>query len=359
MPEFIYQPPFPLEEDHSAYRELTTEFVTEGRFDENRITRVDPQALTLLAETAFRDVAHLLRTSHLRKLAAILEDGEASENDRYVALEMLKNAVISAEGVFPMCQDTGTAIVIGKKGQQVWTGGGDEEALSRGVYQAYTRNNLRYSQNVPLSMFEEKNSGSNLPAQIELQAVAGDAYSFLFIAKGGGSSNKTFLYQETKAVLHPDVLVPFLVEKMKALGTAACPPYHLAVVIGGTSPEANLKTVKLASSGYLDTLPGAGNMGGCAFRAREIEEEVLRRSRELGIGAQFGGKVLLPRRPCDPAPQARGLLPGGRGCELQRGPEHPWQNHASGRVPGATGKGSLAVSPPPPSPRTMRASVSI
>jgi len=290
MTDFIYQDPFPLAEDHTAYRQLPTDTVSTGHFEGNRITRVNPEALTLLAETAFRDAAHLLRTSHLKQLAAILSDGEASENDRYVALEMLKNAVISAEGVFPMCQDTGTAIILGKKGQQVWTGARDEEFLARGVYNAYTQNNLRYSQNVPLSIFEEKNSGSNLPAQIELYATTGDAYSFLFIAKGGGSSNKTFLFQETKAVLHPDVLVPFLMEKMKTLGTSACPPYHLAFVIGGTSPEANLKTVKLATAGYLDTLPSTGTMGGCAFRVPEVENELLLRSRELGIGAQFGGK---------------------------------------------------------------------
>ncbi len=290
MTDFIYQDPFPLTEDYTAYRRLSTDVVSTGDFEGNRITRIHPEALTLLAETAFRDAAHLLRTSHLKQLAAILNDGEASENDRYVALEMLKNAVISAEGIFPMCQDTGTAIVLGKKGQQVWTGARDEEFLARGVYNAYTKNNLRYSQNVPLSIFEEKNSGSNLPAQIDLQATTGDAYAFLFIAKGGGSSNKTFLYQETKAILHPDVLVPFLMEKMKTLGTAACPPYHLAFVIGGTSPEANLKAVKLATAGYLDTLPSSGTMGGCAFRVPEVENELLRRSRELGIGAQFGGK---------------------------------------------------------------------
>ncbi len=290
MPEFVYQEPFPLGEDTTEYRLLSRDFVSEGMFQESRMLKVDSAGLTRLAEEAFRDAAHLLRTFHLQQLAAILEDSEASANDRYVALEMLKNAVISAEGVFPMCQDTGTAVVLGKKGQQVWTGVRDEEFLSRGVFNAYTRNNLRYSQNVPLTVFEEKNSGTNLPAQIDLQAVTGDAYSFLFIAKGGGSSNKTFLFQETKAVLHPDTLVPYLVDKMKALGTAACPPYHLAFVIGGTSPEANLKTTKLATAGYLDTLPSTGNDGGRAFRVPKLEAELLQRSQGLGIGAQFGGK---------------------------------------------------------------------
>ncbi len=290
MPEFVYQEPFPLGEDTTPYRLLTQEFVSGGRFEDHRILKVAPAGLARLAEEAFRDVAHLYRTAHLEQLAAVLEDPEASDNDRYVALEMLKNAVISAGMVFPMCQDTGTAIVLGKKGQRVWTNARDEEHLSRGVFNAYTRNNFRYSQNLPLTLFEEKNSGSNLPAQIEIQAVPGDAYTFLFIAKGGGSSNKTYLFQETKAVLHPDTLVPCLVERMKGLGTAACPPYHLAFVIGGTSPEANLKAVKLATAGYLDTLPVTGNEGGRAFRVPELEAELLQRSRELGIGAQFGGR---------------------------------------------------------------------
>jgi fumarate hydratase class I len=290
MTEFVFQEPLPLGEDHTAYRPVSSDFVSEGRFEDHPILKVDPEGLTLLAEEAFRDVAHLYRTRHLEQLAAVLEDPEASANDRYVALEMLKNAVIAADMVFPMCQDTGTAIVLGKKGQQVWTGLRDEEPLSRGVYNAYTRHNLRYSQNVPLSLYEERNSGTNLPAQVEIQAVPGDAYSFLFIAKGGGSSNKTFLFQDTKAVLHPDTLADTLAERIKGLGTAACPPYHLAVVIGGTSPESNLKAVKLATAGYLDTLPVTGNEGGRAFRVPELEAELLRRSRELGIGAQFGGR---------------------------------------------------------------------
>jgi fumarate hydratase class I len=259
--------------------------------------------LTLVAEQAFTDVAHLLRPTHMALLAKILKDPEASDNDRYVALEMIKNAVISADGIFPMCQDTGTAIIIGKKGQQVWTGGDDEKALSQGVFNAYTRHHLRYSQNAPLNMYEEINTGCNLPAQIDLYAVAGRGYSFLFIAKGGGSANKTYLYQETKALLTPEKLVDFLYAKMRSLGTAACPPYHLAVVVGGTSAEANLKTVKLASAGYLDGLPAAGSPTGHAFRDHALEARLLNLSRDMGIGAQFGGRyfchdvrvVRLPR----------------------------------------------------------------
>jgi fumarate hydratase class I len=287
---FVYQEPFPLSGDATEYRLLGKDHISTASFENREILKVAPEALTHLAETAFKDVAHLLRSSHLQKLASILEDPEASTNDRYVALEMRKNAAIAAEGVFPQCQDTGTAIVIGKKGQQVWTEGSDEEALSRGVYQAYTRNDLRYSQNAPLTMYEEKNTGCNLPAQIELYATQGGSYQFLFIAKGGGSANKTFLFQETKTVLNRDTLPAFMVSKMKTLGTAACPPYHLAFVVGGTSAEATLKTVKLATAGYLDTLPERGNEQGRAFRDRDLEAEVLQRSRDLGIGAQFGGK---------------------------------------------------------------------
>jgi fumarate hydratase, class I len=288
--DFVYQKPFPLSKDSTPYRLLTKEFVSENDFEGKRMLKVSSEGLTLLAETAFRDVAHLLRTSHLELLAGILKDPEASQNDRYVALEMLKNAVISAEGVLPMCQDTGTAIVIGKKGQQVWTGISDEEALSKGIFNAYTKDFLRYSQNAPLSMYEEKNTGCNLPAQIDLFATEGETYEFLFIAKGGGSANKTFLFQETKAVLNPETLTAFMASKMKTLGTAACPPYHLAFVVGGTSAETNLKTVKLATAGYLDALPEKGNEGGEAFRDRDLEEKVLKMSQALGIGAQFGGK---------------------------------------------------------------------
>ncbi len=289
-PAFFYQDPFPIERDTTPYRLLTRDFVSRAAFEGQPIIKVDAEGLTLLAESAFKDVSHLLRSTHLQLLSRILEDPEASKNDQYVALELLKNAVIAAEGVYPMCQDTGTAIVIGKKGHRVWTGYRDEEALTKGIFRAYTQNHFRYSQQAPLSMYEEKNTACNLPAQVELYATHGDSYGFLFIAKGGGSANKTFLFQETKAILNPKTLEDFLVTKMKGLGTAACPPYHLAFVIGGTSAELNLKTVKLASSGYLDHLPTSGNEWGQAFRDRDLEEGMLRRSEELGIGAQFGGK---------------------------------------------------------------------
>ena len=290
MDDFHYQPMFPLGTDDTKYRMITDGFVETGHFNGKPVLIVSPEALAVIAERAFADVSHLYRTSHLEQLSAILSDPQSSQNDRYVALEMIRNAVISAEGVFPMCQDTGTAVIMGKKGQQVWTGGGDEAALSLGVYNAYRHNNLRYSQQAPLSMFDEKNTGTNLPAQIEIHATEGDAYSFLFIAKGGGSANKTFLFQQSKTLLNPKTLMAFLTEKIKALGTAACPPYHLAVVVGGTSAELTLKTVKLASAGYLDTLPEDGNAYGRGFRDRETESKLLEISRQLGIGAQFGGK---------------------------------------------------------------------
>ncbi len=290
METFYYQPMLPLGDDDTTYRKISDQFVGAGSFNGKPMLTVSPEALSLLAQTAFTDVAHLYRTSHLEALYAILNDPESSQNDRYVALEMIKNAVIAAEFVFPMCQDTGTAVIMGKKGQQVWTGGGDEAALSLGVYNAYRTNNLRYSQQAPLSMYAEKNTGTNLPAQIDLHATDGEAYSFLFVAKGGGSANKTFLFQQTKTLLNPDSLTAFLTDKIKSLGTAACPPYHLAVVIGGTSAELTLKTVKLASAGYLDTLPEDGNAYGRGFRDRELEDRLLEISRQLGIGAQFGGK---------------------------------------------------------------------
>jgi fumarate hydratase class I len=303
MTNFRYQEMFPVGQDATEYRLLTDDHISTAAFDGQEVLKISAQGLTLLAEQAFQDVSHLLRSSHLKQLAGIFNDRYSSANDRYVALELLKNAVISAEGVFPMCQDTGTAIVIGKKGQRVWTDFSDEEILSKGIYHAYTKGNLRYSQNAPVSMYEEKNTGNNLPAQIELYAVGGDEYRFLFIAKGGGSANKTYLYQETKAVLTPEKLTAFMKEKMKTLGTAACPPYHLAFVIGGTSAEFNLKTVKLATAKYLDDLPTAGSESGHAFRDLQLEDEILEISRELGIGAQFGGKyfcldtrvVRLPR----------------------------------------------------------------
>lgn len=303
MVEFTYQEMFPLQADTTPYRCLTQQWVEEKPFADARILQVAPEALTLLAETAFSEVNHLLRSSHLAQLAGILDDPQSTPNDRYVAMELLKNAVIAAEGEYPMCQDTGTAVIIGYKGQQVWTGGQDAAAISRGVFNAYTRLNLRYSQNAPLSTFEEQNTGCNLPAQIDLSAVAGADYRFLFVAKGGGSANKTFLYQETKALLNPENLLNFMRDKIKSLGTAACPPYHLAFVVGGTSAELTLKTVKLASAGYLDGLPSQGGKSGHAFRDHDLEAKVLAESRALGLGAQFGGKyfcldvrvVRLPR----------------------------------------------------------------
>ncbi len=293
MVEFRYQKMFPTGPDETEYRLLTKDHVAVSDFEGKPVLKVDYEGLVTLSENAFTDVSHLLRPSHLKLLSNIFKDPESSDNDRYVALEMLKNAVISAEGVFPMCQDTGTAIVMGKKGQQVWTGYDDEEALSKGVFNAYTENNLRYSQNAALTMYEEKNTGCNLPAQVEISAVEGQEYRFLFLAKGGGSANKTFLFQETKALLNPDALIAFIEEKLKKLGTAACPPYHLAFVVGGTSAEANLKTVKLASAGYLDNLPTSGGITGHAFRDPDLESRIMVISRELGIGAQFGGKHFL------------------------------------------------------------------
>ncbi len=290
MAKFAYQDMFPLDHDVTEYRLLTQQHVETASFEAKTILKVDPYGLELLAEQAFTDVSHLLRPSHLKLLAKISDDPESSANDKYVALEMLKNAVISSQGEFPMCQDTGTAIVMGKKGQQVWTGFCDEEALSKGIFNAYIKNNLRYSQNAPLTMYDEKNTACNLPAQIDIYATGDDSYKFLFLAKGGGSANKTYLYQETKAVLNPKKLVDFMTAKMKTLGTAACPPYHLAFVIGGTSAELNLKTVKLASAKYLDNLPTKGSETGHAFRDIELEEKILKISQKLGIGAQFGGK---------------------------------------------------------------------
>lgn len=290
MEKFIYQEMFPINDVTTEYRSLGEKYVSTDEFSGNKIIKISAKGLSMLAETALKDISHLLRPAHLKLLKKILDDPESSVNDKYVALDLLKNAVISSEMVFPMCQDTGTAIVLGKKGQNVYTGYNDEEALSEGIYNAYTKNSLRYSQLAPQNMYEEKNTRCNLPAQIDLFATTGDAYNFLFLAKGGGSANKTFLFQETKAVLNPKKLIDFLQKKMKSLGTAACPPYHLAIVVGGTSAEINLKTVKLASTGYLDTLPTSGNEHGHAIRALEIEEELLKLSHQMGIGAQFGGK---------------------------------------------------------------------
>ncbi len=290
VPPFRYQEPFPLGADDTAYRLLTADFVSPATFAGQEILRIEPEALACLARHAIRDCSFLLREKHLRQVAAILDDPRASANDRYVALTLLRNAEVSAEGILPFCQDTGTATVIAKKGQQVWTGANDAEHLSRGIYEAYTGENLRYSQTVPLDMYTEVNSGTNLPAQIDLYAAEGAAYEFLFVAKGGGSANKTFLFQETKALLNPRSLEAFIADKMKHLGTAACPPYHLVVVVGGTSAEACLKTVKLASAKYLDHLPTRGNELGQAFRDVALEGRVLQAAAECGIGAQFGGR---------------------------------------------------------------------
>ncbi len=289
-PAFHYQELLELGSDDTEYRLLTKDHVSVENFGGKEVLSVDPQALTLLASQAFHDINFFLRPKHLKQVAAILDDTEASENDRMVALTMLKNADVASAGLLPFCQDTGTSIIMGKKGQQVWTGGGDEAALSKGVYEAYTENNLRYSQNAALNMFDEKNTGTNLPAQLDLYAVDGEAYKFLFIAKGGGSANKAFLYQETRAVLNPKSIVKFLTDKMLTLGTAACPPYHLTFVIGGTSAESTMKHVKLASTKYYDNLPTTGNEHGRAFRDLELEAQMLEAARTCGIGAQFGGK---------------------------------------------------------------------
>lgn len=305
MPEFKYQDPFPLSKDQTSYRRLegSEKFVSIASFEGKEVLKVNPEALTLLASEAFRDVSFLLRPEHNEQVAKILTDPEASMNDKGVAIAFLRNAEVAAKFELPTCQDTGTASIVGKKGQQVWTGAKDEEFLSKGVYKTYTEENLRYSQTVALDMYEEINSGSNLPAQIDLYANEGMEYKFLFVTKGGGSANKTYLFQETKALLNPDSLVKFLVAKMKTLGTAACPPYHLAFAVGGTSAESCLKTVKMASTKYYDNLPTEGNAGGQAFRDLELEAKLLKAAQESGIGAQFGGKyfahdvrvVRLPR----------------------------------------------------------------
>ena len=290
--EFKYQPMFQMGKDDTEYYLLTKDYVSVSEFEGHKILKIEKEGLTVMANTAFRDVSFLLRRSHNQQVAKILNDPEASENDKYVALTFLRNAEVSAKGHLPLCQDTGTAIVHGEKGQQVWTGFCDEEALSLGVYKTYTEENLRYSQNAPLSMYEEVNTKCNLPAQIDIEATEGMEYRFLCVTKGGGSANKTYLYQETKALLNPDTLIPFLVEKMRTLGTAACPPYHIAFVIGGTSAEKNLLTVKLASTHYYDNLPITGNETGRAFRDIELEKKVLEEAYKIGLGAQFGGKYM-------------------------------------------------------------------
>jgi fumarate hydratase class I len=303
MPDFVFSEIFPLGPDTTEYRLLSKDGVSEVETPLGTFLQVTPEAITLLTETAMRDIAHLLRTDHLQQVSNILSDPEASANDRFVALDLLKNAAIAAGGVLPMCQDTGTAIVKGKKGQFVMTGGGDEEAIARGVFNTFQTSNLRYSQMAPITMYEEKNTGNNLPAEIKIASVDGDAYKFLFMAKGGGSANKSYLFQETKALLNEKALLPWVFEKMITLGTSACPPYHLAIVIGGTSAEQAVETAKLASAHYLDSLPTHGSELGHAFRDLDLEQKVLKLSQETGIGAQFGGKyfchdvriVRLPR----------------------------------------------------------------
>ncbi|MDE6246853.1 MAG: fumarate hydratase [Muribaculaceae bacterium] len=300
---FHYQEPFPLGPDTTEYQLITKDYVKVENWNGHEMLVVDPEALTVIANVASHNCSFMLRREHNEMVAKILNDPEASENDKFVALTMLRNAEVAAKGILPFCQDTGTSICAGYKGQQVWTGCDDEEKISLGVYKTYTENNLRYSQNAPLTMYDEVNTGCNLPAQIEIHATEGDEYKFLFIAKGGGSANKTYLYQETKAILNKKTLVPFLIEKMKSLGTAACPPYHIAFVIGGTSAEVNLATVKKASAKYYDNLPTHGNEYGQAFRDIELEKELLEAAQNLGLGAQFGGKyfahdirvVRLPR----------------------------------------------------------------
>ena len=303
-PEFKYAPMFQLGKDETEYYLLTKDGVSVSEFEGNEILKVSPEALTMLTNTAFRDVNFLLRREHNEQVAKILTDPEASDNDKYVALTFLRNAEVAAKGKLPFCQDTGTAIIHGEKGQHVWTGFCDEEALSKGVYKTYTEENLRYSQNAPLNMYDEVNTRCNLPAQIDIEATEGEEYRFLCVVKGGGSANKTYFYQQTKALLqNPGTLVPFLIDKMKSLGTAACPPYHIAFVIGGTSAEKNLLTVKLASTHFYDSLPTTGDETGRAFRDVELEKQLLEEAYKIGLGAQFGGKyfahdvrvVRLPR----------------------------------------------------------------
>jgi fumarate hydratase class I len=312
--EFKYQEMFELDKSNVKYRNVTTKHVKVVKAGEREVLEVEPEALVTLAREAIRDVSFLLRTAHQEQVAQIFSDPEASENDKFIAYCMLENAAISAKFELPFCQDTGTATVVAKKGEQVWTRSDDTELLSKGIWEAYTKENFRYSQTLAMDMYAEKNSGNNLPAQIDIYAKKGMEYEFLFVTKGGGSANKTMLYQETKATLTPEKLKPFLIEKMRSLGTAACPPYHIAFVIGGTSAEMCLKTVKLASAGYLDGLPGSGNEGGRAFRDKALEKELLDASRKLGYGAQFGGKyfahdirvIRLPRHGAS-APIGMGL----------------------------------------------------
>jgi fumarate hydratase, class I len=320
MAEFDYSPMFPLGKDETQYRKLTSNYVSTGTFEQQTMLKVQREALVELARTALSDVNYLFRTRHLASLRSILDDPEASDNDRYVALTLLKNAVIAADRVLPSCQDTGTAKVYATKGQRVWTDFDDEEALSEGIFRTYTGENLRYSQNAPLTTYDEVNTGSNLPAQIAIHAEPGDEYRFLFLAKGGGSANKMYLMQETKAILNPTTLPKWIDQKLRMLGTAACPPYHLALVIGGTSAETTMETLKLASAGYLDALPGKGSKSGHAFRDRELEAQVLEISRRIGIGAQFGGKYFAHDVRVIRLPRHGASLPVGLGvsCSADR-----------------------------------------
>ncbi|MFP6901439.1 MAG: fumarate hydratase [Opitutales bacterium] len=327
MNEKAHQQPFPVAGNNEPpWRQLTEEFVSVTEFEGEKILKIDPEALELLAGEAFYDISHFLRSGHLEQLRGILEDPEASANDRFVALDLLRNSQIAAEGILPMCQDTGTAIVLGKKGRLVWTPGGDEDALARGIEKTYASDNLRFSQLAPISMFEEKNTKSNLPAQIDLQHVDGSEYQFLFVAKGGGSANKTFLHQGTPSLMREDLLLDYLDDRIAALGTAACPPYHLVVVIGGTSAEMNLKTVKLASARYLDDLPTSGNERGHAIRCPEMEKKILELTIERGIGAQFGGKYFCLDVRVIRLPRHGASLPIGIGvsCSADR--------HALGKI---------------------------
>lgn len=343
MPEFAYTDLLPMGEDTTPYRLVTSEGVSTFEADGRTFLKVEPEALRKLATEAIHDIQHYLRPAHLAQLRRIIDDPEASSNDKFVALDLLKNANIAAAGVLPMCQDTGTAIVMGKRGQNVLTAGGDEAALSKGIYDAYLNLNLRYSQMAPLTMWDEKNTGSNLPAQIELYATDGGAYKFLFMAKGGGSANKSFLYQETKAVLNEASMMKFLEEKIRSLGTAACPPYHLAIVVGGTSAEYALKTAKYASAHYLDEIPAEGSVPRARLPGQGAGGEGLRADAEDRDRGAVRRQVLLPRRACRTAASARRVLSGRHRRVLLGRPPGRREDHRGGRVPGAAGDGPGAV----------------